>query len=114
MLSDDDVQEAFERRAERYRRVPGLVQKIYVRFRETGEFGAIYVWETEESLREFRERERPRPHDCDRRPGRDRAECRACRCLPDRGRERQPRERFVALVRGVAGQALVEAEDRRR
>jgi hypothetical protein len=56
MLSDDEVQEAFERRAERYRRAPGLVQKIYLRFRETGEFGAIYVWETEESLREFRER----------------------------------------------------------
>jgi heme-degrading monooxygenase HmoA len=56
-LSDDAVQAMFEERADRYRRVPGLVEKIYLRFRETGEFGAVYVWESEEALERFRESE---------------------------------------------------------
>ena len=56
-LSDDDVQATFEERADRYRQVPGLVEKIYVRFRETGEFGAIYVWESDDALLRFRETE---------------------------------------------------------
>ena len=54
-LSDDDVQALFEERADRYRQVPGLVEKIYVRFRETGEYGAIYVWESEDAMLRFRE-----------------------------------------------------------
>jgi heme-degrading monooxygenase HmoA len=54
-LSDDEVEEVFEGRADRYRDLPGLVEKIYLRFRETGEFGAVYVWESEEDLLRFRE-----------------------------------------------------------
>ncbi len=54
-LSDEDVQEVFEGRADRYREVPGLVEKIYLHFRDTGEFGAVYVWESEDDLRRFRE-----------------------------------------------------------
>ena len=53
-LSEDAVQAAFEERAGRYRRVPGLVEKIYVRYRDTGEVGAVYVWDSEESLERFR------------------------------------------------------------
>ncbi len=53
-LPDDAVQEAFEQRSDRYRQVPGLVEKIYLRFRETGESGAVYVWDSEESLEQFR------------------------------------------------------------
>jgi len=49
-ISDKEVQEQFEARSGRYRQVPGLLQKYYVRYRETGEFGGIYVWESEESL----------------------------------------------------------------
>jgi heme-degrading monooxygenase HmoA len=54
-LSDDQVQAAFEWRADSYRDVPGLLEKRYLRFRDTGEFGAIYVWESEEALARFRE-----------------------------------------------------------
>jgi heme-degrading monooxygenase HmoA len=56
-LSDEDVQALYKQRAERYRQLPGLVEKIYLQFRETGEAGAIYVWESEEALRRFRESE---------------------------------------------------------
>jgi heme-degrading monooxygenase HmoA len=54
-LSDHEVQAAFESRSERYREVPGLIEKLYVRFRDTGEFGAVYVWDSEEALARFRE-----------------------------------------------------------
>ena len=56
-LSDDAVQATFEERADRYLGVPGLVEKIYLRFRDTGEFGAVYVWDSEEALMDFRETE---------------------------------------------------------
>jgi hypothetical protein len=56
-LTDEDVQRRFEERADRYRELPGLVQKIYLRFRETGQFGALYVWDSEQSLAAFRETE---------------------------------------------------------
>lgn len=54
-LSDDEVQAMFEDRADRYLSVRGLVEKIYLRYRETGEYGAVYVWESEQALAEFRE-----------------------------------------------------------
>jgi len=56
-LSDDAVQAMFEERADQYRTVPGLVEKIYLRFRESGEFGAVYVWDSEKALMDFRETE---------------------------------------------------------
>ena len=45
----------FEDRADRYLSVRGLVEKIYLRYRATGEYGAVYVWESEQALAEFRE-----------------------------------------------------------
>jgi heme-degrading monooxygenase HmoA len=56
-LIDDEVQRKFEERADRYREVPGLVEKIYLQFRESGEYGALYVWDSDESLAAFRETE---------------------------------------------------------
>lgn len=56
-LADETVQAKFEERADRYRKVPGLVEKIYVRFRDTDEFGAIYVWASGEALEAFRKTE---------------------------------------------------------
>lgn len=54
-LADDEVQALFDERADGYRSVPGLVEKIYLRFRETGEFGAVYLWESEEALIQFQQ-----------------------------------------------------------
>jgi heme-degrading monooxygenase HmoA len=56
-LPDEEVVAMFEKRSDRYRKVPGLVEKLYLRFRDTGEFGAVYVWESEEDLERFRESE---------------------------------------------------------
>ena len=56
-LSDDEVRARFEERSYRYRDVPGLAEKIYLEFSDSGEFGAVYMWESEEALAAFRETE---------------------------------------------------------
>lgn len=53
-LSHDEVARHFEDRSERYRNVPGLIQKYYVKFTDTGEYGGIYVWDSLESLEAWR------------------------------------------------------------
>jgi hypothetical protein len=35
----------------------GLIEKYYLRFPETGEHGAVYLWESEGALSAFRESE---------------------------------------------------------
>lgn len=52
-LTDEQVQGLYEARADGYQRVPGLVEKLYLRYR-SGEHGAVYVWEDEEALEAFR------------------------------------------------------------
>jgi heme-degrading monooxygenase HmoA len=56
-LLDGEVQATFEERSHSYRKVPGLVEKLYLRFRDTGGYGAVYVWESEDDLIRFRETE---------------------------------------------------------
>jgi heme-degrading monooxygenase HmoA len=54
-LSDAKVEEMFRARSPRYRGVEGLVQKYYLRYPDTGEHGAVYVWESREAISAFRE-----------------------------------------------------------
>ncbi len=49
-LPRDEVDRRFKDRSDGYRQVPGLIQKYYVRFAETDEYGGIYVWDSVESL----------------------------------------------------------------
>ena len=56
-LSDEEVQAKFEARADAYEHVPGLLEKLYLRYRETGEHGAVYVWESEDAFEVFRRSE---------------------------------------------------------
>jgi heme-degrading monooxygenase HmoA len=53
-LSDEMVLEMYKARALQYGALKGLKQKYYLRFPETGEHGAVYVWESESALKEFR------------------------------------------------------------
>jgi heme-degrading monooxygenase HmoA len=52
-LTDSEVARAFEERSARYRQVKGLRQKYYLRFGETGEWGAVYVWDSAAALDDF-------------------------------------------------------------
>jgi heme-degrading monooxygenase HmoA len=54
-LSDAAAAKTIAQRAPQYEALSGLRQKLYIREPETGEYGGIYVWEDEDSMREFRE-----------------------------------------------------------
>jgi heme-degrading monooxygenase HmoA len=56
-LSDEEVRRIMEERAPQFRAIPGLIQKYYGREPQTGEYAGIYLWDSEESLRAFRESE---------------------------------------------------------
>ena len=55
-LTENEVLELYRSRAPSYRKLEGLIQKHYLRY-STGEYGAVYLWRSEEDLRKFRESE---------------------------------------------------------
>ena len=50
----DEVLERFEAGSDKYRQVPGLLQKYYVHYPETDEYGGVYVWDSEDALQAWR------------------------------------------------------------
>ena len=54
-LSETEIQRVMEERAPQFRALPGLLQKYYLRDSKTGEIGAVYIWDSEESLRAYRQ-----------------------------------------------------------
>ena len=56
-LPDEEVLEMYKSRVPQYRKLKGLLQKYYLRFPETGEHGAVYLWESDAALRDFKESE---------------------------------------------------------
>jgi heme-degrading monooxygenase HmoA len=56
-LSAEEFERRLAERRPRFREVPGLVQKLYGRDRETGDVCGIYFFESEEALAAFRETE---------------------------------------------------------
>jgi heme-degrading monooxygenase HmoA len=53
-LSDDQVLATYRERAPRYQALPGLIQKYYLKYADTGEHGAIYLWESDQAMQDFR------------------------------------------------------------
>ncbi len=56
-LPYDEVMRIMKERAPGFRAIPGLIQKYYGHEKSTGEFTGIYLWDSKESLREYRESE---------------------------------------------------------
>ena len=54
-LSETEIQRVMEERAPQFRALPGLLQKYYLRDSKTGEIGAVYIWDSEESLHAYRQ-----------------------------------------------------------
>ena len=52
-LPAERVRDLFAARAPEYTAVPGLLQKYYLRY-ENGQHGGVYVWDTAESMQDFR------------------------------------------------------------
>ena len=56
-LSDEEALKLYDERAPQYRKLPGLIQKYYIKDRQTGEHGAIYLWDSLPSMEEFQNSE---------------------------------------------------------
>ncbi len=56
-LANDEVQRVMRERAPRFRALPGLVQKYYGLEEQSGEFTGIYLWDSEQSAKDFQDTE---------------------------------------------------------
>ena len=54
-MSDAEVRRVMDERTPEFRRVPGLLQKYFCRDSQTGEYPGVYLWDTEESMRQYRQ-----------------------------------------------------------
>ena len=53
-LSHDEVVRNLEERLPLFRAVPGLIQKYYAREAATGDYVGVYLFESEQALRDYR------------------------------------------------------------
>lgn len=56
-LSQDEVMAVAEDRAPRFRAIPGLVQKFYLKLDKPDHYGGFYIWESLEAMQAFRQSE---------------------------------------------------------
>ena len=54
-LSEEEVFAIAKERLPLFLELPGLLQKYYVKTGQENEYGGIYVWDSEESMKTFRE-----------------------------------------------------------
>jgi heme-degrading monooxygenase HmoA len=54
-LSEAEVLAVANERADRFRALPGLLQKYYIALDQPNQYGGIYVWDSKESLSAYRE-----------------------------------------------------------
>lgn len=54
-LSDPEVLKLYVQRAPQYRELPGLLQKYYIKNNQTDEHGAVYLWDSLQSMEEFQQ-----------------------------------------------------------
>jgi len=54
-LSEDEVMAIANERADRFRALPGLLQKYYVKLDRANHYGGVYIWDSAESMAAFRE-----------------------------------------------------------
>ena len=53
-LSEDEVVATANERADRFRALPGLIQKYYVKLGQPDQYGGVYIWDSMESLAAYR------------------------------------------------------------
>jgi len=54
-LSEEEMLIKAREREPEFRAQPGLLQKYYVNLGVEGEFGGVYIWDSMDSLKKFRE-----------------------------------------------------------
>lgn len=56
-LTEQEVYKVAEERLPMFREVPGLVQKYYLKCAEPNHYSGVYIWDSMESMKAFRESE---------------------------------------------------------
>ena len=54
-LAEEELLKRAREREPQFKAIPGLLQKYYVKIGESGQYGGIYVWDSPESLKSYRE-----------------------------------------------------------
>ncbi|MBC2838595.1 hypothetical protein [Robiginitalea sp. SC105] len=54
-LAEDELLKRAREREPRFRAIPGLLQKYYAKTGQPNEYAGIYIWDSPESLKSFRE-----------------------------------------------------------
>lgn len=54
-LSEGEVLAIANERADQFRELPGLIQKYYVKLDQSNQYGGVYIWDSMESLKAYRE-----------------------------------------------------------
>lgn len=56
-LSEEELLNVADERKPGFEAIPGLVQKYYFKTGEEGGYGGVYIWDSKESLMEYRQSE---------------------------------------------------------
>jgi len=56
-LPEEELIRRAREREPKFKAIPGLLQKYYVKMGDSGQFGGIYVWDSKESLETYRNSE---------------------------------------------------------
>ncbi|MGW8316522.1 MAG: YdhR family protein [Bacteroidales bacterium] len=53
-LTEEELLKVAREREPMFRAIPGLLQKYYTKLDQPGQYGGVYVWDSKESLQEYR------------------------------------------------------------
>lgn len=53
-LPEEELLKRAKAREPQFKAIPGLLQKYYVKLKQAGQYGGIYVWDSQESLNAYR------------------------------------------------------------
>ena len=54
-LSEDELLKTAKEREPKFKDIPGLIQKYYVKLGEPGQYGGVYVWDSKDSLKAYQD-----------------------------------------------------------
>ncbi len=54
-LAEDKIMSIAQERSDSFRALPGLVQKYYVKLDEPNHYGGVYIWDSVDSMKSYRE-----------------------------------------------------------
>ena len=54
-LPEEELLRRAKEREPQFKAIPGLLQKYYVKIDQNGQYGGVYIWDSTESLKAYRE-----------------------------------------------------------